>query len=123
MAYTKKTERTYKERGGANSKAALWNGMLHEKLQSEKPIYPPMKMVVDYDALYALLLEKGWLIIRTDPSLDRVDTTARGHRSTVSPVVKAFNCHVRVVRKQRLFIRRMAIDAWYVELGTNTEEN
>jgi hypothetical protein len=93
--------------------------MLHEKLQSEKPIYPPMKMVVDYDALYALLLKKGWLIIRTDPSLDRADT----NKSMQSPVVKAFNCHIRITRKQRLFIRRMAIDAWYIELGTNTEEN
>jgi hypothetical protein len=103
----------------ANKKAAIWNGLTVEQLQAVKPIFPPMKMVVDYDALYALLLEKGWLVIRTDPSLDR-KTSVGG---TEAPVVKAFNGHVRVVLKQRLFIRRMAIDAWYVELGINKEEN
>jgi len=103
------------------TKAVMWEGLTVEQLRAIEPFDPPMKLVVDYEALYQQLLKTGWMLIRTDPSLDR--PVGGGQKSHVAPLVKAFNCHVRVVLKQRLFMRRVALDAWYIELGLNKEEN
>lgn len=74
---------------------------------SVKPECPPMKLVVDYDALFDLLCQKHWLVLRTDPSKDKSDG---------NPMVKGFNNHVRLTKGQRLFTKRIAPDAWYVTL-------
>lgn len=87
----------------------------HEALTPQEP---PTLSIIDYDALYRRMVDNGgWTVIRTDPNYDRQTTSG----STEAPVVKALNCHVRVVRKQPLYIRRLARDAWYVEVGQPKE--
>jgi len=113
------TKKTYKKRRGPNRKPATWAGITLEELQTVRPIVPPMKMIVDYEAMYLMLKARGWLIIQTDPSLDR----SFGPKGSMeAPVIKGFNCHVRY-KKEILFTRRVGVNAWYVELGTKTEEN
>lgn len=75
-----------------------------------EPVHPPMRLVVDYDALAAVLDTKGWLVLRTDPSKDR----ANPNGSLETPMVKAFNSHIRVTRKRKLLTKRLAPDAWFV---------
>lgn len=85
------------------------------ELEELKPVEMPQKLVPapDYEALLAYLRKNGgWAVVRTDPKMDRRTTSG----STESPVVKAFNSHVRNTLKKALFTRRLARDAWYVEL-------
>jgi uncharacterized short protein YbdD (DUF466 family) len=85
------------------------------ELSDLKPMKMPQKLVPapDYEALLAHMRKNnGWAVIRTDPNLDRRTTSG----STEAPLVKAFNSHVRTTLKKALFTRRLALDAWYLEL-------
>lgn len=83
------------------------------ELSDLKPMKMPQKLVPDYEALLAHMRKNnGWVVIRTDPNMDR--RTASG--STESPMVKAFNSHVRNTLEKTLFTRRLAPGAWYLEL-------
>jgi hypothetical protein len=94
------------------------SGLLHERLGDPQEF--PMKLTPDYDALYERMVgNDGWTILRTDSSQDRQTVTG----STDAPMVKAFNCHVRHVRKQSLYTRRLAVNAWYLELGDKPSKN
>ena len=74
----------------------------------------PTRNMPDYDALHERMLDNGgWFVLRTDPREDR--RTASG--AIEAPLVKMVNSHFRTVRKQALHIRRLALDAWYIELG------
>jgi hypothetical protein len=78
----------------------------------------PTRSLPDYDTLYKRMVDNGgWFVLRTDPSEDRPTTSG----STEAPLVKMVNSHFRTVRKQALHIRRLALDAWYIELGKKGE--
>jgi hypothetical protein len=89
----------------------------HEDLN---PRACPTRTIPDYDALYQRIVDNGgWTVLRTNPHEDR--RTSSG--AWESPLVKAFNCHVRTVLKQALHTRRLARDAWYMELGDKQGES
>jgi hypothetical protein len=80
----------------------------------------PIRALPDYEALYRRMVDNGgWTVLRTNPSEDR--RTASG--AWESPLVKAFNGHVRTVLKQPLYTRRVAVDTWYMELGSTEKDD
>ena len=94
----------------------ILDGLTHDAL---KPLSAPHKLVPDYDALIQRMVDNGgWTVLHTNPDEDRRTTLG----SWESPVVKAFNCHVRVVLKRALYTRRLARDAWYLQLGEKQGE-
>lgn len=82
-----------------------------EALAAE-PTHPPMKLVLDHDAIARLLTDKPWLVLRVDPSQDRITNIG----AVESPAVKAVNNHVRITLKRRLLTKRIAPDAWFLML-------
>jgi hypothetical protein len=79
------------------------------------PIDPPTKQVVDNDAMFALLEAQAFVIVRVDPSQDRVNSNG----AVESPVIKAINAHARVVKGRRLFVRRLSEKDWLIFLDRN----
>ena len=80
----------------------------------------PMRFLPDYETLYARMVANGgWMVLRTDPKDDRPTTAG----AMEAPLVKMVNSHFRTVRKQALHIRRLASDAWYIEMGAMKGES
>lgn len=78
----------------------------------------PVRSTPDYDALLQRMVDNdGWTVVRTDPTQDRRTTSGAWE----SPLIKQINCHVRVVLKRPLYTRRLARDAWYIQLGDATD--
>lgn len=77
------------------------------------PTHPPMKLVVDYDAIVQTLTDKQWVVLHIDPAKNRTNKIG----ATEAPIIKALNAHVRVTLKRRLFTKRLAPDAWFVLLA------
>ena len=67
----------------------------------------PMKMVPNWDALYQILMQQGFVIIE---SID-VRTTSVGGEECVQ--VKSFNNHVRLTQGSRLQTKRISATRWY----------
>lgn len=86
-----------------------WGDIPDEVLDKEA-IYPPVKLVVDNDALFHLLKQQKWLVIQTDPHEDNPSGNA---------TIKAFNCYVRITKRMRLLTKRLSTDKWIVTLKTN----
>lgn len=63
----------------------------------------PTKIVYDWDALYAILVHRGFVIIESDNMRNEHDCVE----------VKAFNCHLRQVKKGRLRTKRISINRWF----------
>lgn len=63
----------------------------------------PTKEVYDWDALYAILMHRGFVIIESD--------NIRGEHDCVE--VKAFNCHIRQVKKVGLKTKRISRSRWF----------
>ncbi len=78
-----------------------------EKALTLKATPIPMKRVPDWDAMYAILMTKGFVII--DEGELRL-TTANGIENTM---VKALNCHMRVIRHMRLRTKRIGENRWF----------
>ena len=72
----------------------------------------PTKTVVmyDWDALHQTLVAQGFVIIDSDD----VRITPAGMEESIP--VKAFNTHMRVVKKLRLRTRRISAHRWYCTL-------
>lgn len=85
----------------------------------------PTKTIVanDYDALFQRMMDNGgWYVLRTDPEEDRPLMSRAGKINTMeSPSVKGINNHVRMVVKRPLYTRRLARDAWYLEVGAEND--
>jgi hypothetical protein len=67
----------------------------------------PMKQVFDWDALFKIMQDKGFVIIETD----LVRVTAAGTEEAV--LVKAFNSHVCLTQKQKLRTKRISATRWF----------
>lgn len=63
----------------------------------------PTKMVYDWDAMYAILAHRGFVIIESD--------NIRGEHDCVE--VKAFNSHLRQIKKIGLRTRRISANRWF----------
>lgn len=70
-------------------------------------VHPPVKLVVDNDALFDMLMQQKWMLIQTNPHED----TPQGNA-----MIKAFNCHVRITKKMRLLTKKLSTDTWVVTL-------
>jgi len=68
----------------------------------------PTRAVPDWDALYTTMLRKGYVII------DEGELYA-SHSSAAlqNTMVKAFNCHVRGIRNERLRTKRIGVNRWF----------
>lgn len=119
MTAKKKPARAKRQRGLPPLKLT---DLPHEAL-APQPM--PTKTVVanDYDALFQRMVDNGgWYVLRTDPEEDRPLMSRAGKLTTMeSPLVKGINNHVRMVVKRPLYTRRLARDAWYLELGAEKD--
>lgn len=89
--------------------------LTHEQLMSATPEAVPVKVVEmpDFEWLIKRIeANGGWTLILTDATKDRM--TALGSES---PLVKAFNNHMRITHKRPLYTRRLASNLWYLEVG------
>lgn len=68
-----------------------------------------MKQVPDWDAMYWLLVAKGYLVLECDNFIK----TGKS-KSVQSVTVKGLNNHVRITRKQQLFTKRIGPTRWFV---------
>lgn len=66
----------------------------------------PTKVVYDWDALYAILVHRGFVIIESD--------RLRGGHDCVE--VKAFNSHLRQIKDAKLKTKRIASNRWFCTL-------
>ena len=66
----------------------------------------PTKVAYDWDALYAILVHRGFVIIESD--------RVRGLHDCVE--VKAFNSHLRQIKKAKLKTKRISENKWYCTL-------
>lgn len=92
--------------------------MTHEQLMSVVPKTVPTKTIEmpDFEWLIKHMENNGgWTFILTDPTKDRPTTFG-----VESPLVKAFNNHMRLTQKRALYTRRIASDLWYLEIGKET---
>jgi hypothetical protein len=80
------------------------------------PIDPPTKQVLDNDAMFTLLEAQEFVVVRVDPSQDRVNSIG----AVESPVIKAINAHVRTVKGRKLFVRRLCEKDWLIFLDRTT---
>lgn len=70
----------------------------------------PTRVVPDWEALYQTMLTNGFVVI--DSEVER--TMANGSQECV--LVKAFNCHVRGTKKQKLRTKRIGTTRWFCSL-------
>lgn len=75
----------------------------------------PVKTVEDWDALYQMLLKRGFVIIESHD----LRRTASGAEESVP--VKAFNNHVRLSKRARLITKRISETRWYCTLSGETK--
>ena len=67
----------------------------------------PKKEVPDWDALYQVLLKRGFVIIESDD----LRMTTNGSEECIP--VKQFNCHLRLIKGVRLLTKRIGANRWY----------
>lgn len=70
----------------------------------------PTKVVPDWDALYQILVKRGFVVIE---SID-IRMTSIGAEECVP--VKSFNNHVRLTQGKRLLTKRISATRWYCTL-------
>lgn len=70
----------------------------------------PKKTVNDWDALYRVLLKRGFVIIESTD----LRRTAAGAEECVP--VKDFNNHVRITKRERLYTKRISETRWFCTL-------
>lgn len=70
------------------------------------------KIVPDWDAMYKLLLTQGFVIIDVDPS----ELQIAKNGAYESKLVKAFNNHMRVTKKIKLYTKRISTRRWFCTL-------
>lgn len=90
---------------------------LWEIALATEPSEIPMKMVPDYEQLYGKLLLKKVIVLECP--LEEQRTTSLG--SMEAPNVKAFNNHVRMVKKRPLRTKRISPTRWACYLGDDNE--
>jgi len=84
-----------------------WSDVPTEVLEMQA-VYPPVKLVVDHDALFDMLQKQKWMLIQTNPHEDTPSGNA---------MIKAFNCHVRAVKKMKLHTKKLSTTEWILTLG------
>ena len=84
-----------------------WSDVPTEVLEAQA-VYPPVKLVVDHDAWFDMLQKQKWMLIQTDP---------RENIPSGNAMIKAFNCHVRIVKKMKLRTKKLSMTEWVVGLG------
>jgi hypothetical protein len=77
---------------------------------SAAPTPIPMKMVPDWDALYQILMAKGFVIIESTD----VRATSIGGEECVQ--VKSLSNHVRLTQGSRMQTKRISATRWYCTL-------
>ena len=78
-------------------------GEIPEAAWVAAPTTIPTKVVHDWDALYAIMLHRGFVIIESD--------RLRGKHDCVE--VKAFNSHLRQIKDAKLKTKRIANNRWF----------
>lgn len=67
----------------------------------------PTKIQYDWEALFDVMQQQGFVIIESDVVRTRPD----GQVECV--IVKAFNCHVRTTQKKALRTKRIGSNRWF----------
>lgn len=75
-----------------------------------QPTPIPTKTVHDWDAMYQILLEQGFVVIESS----HIRANKTGGEESV--LVKSFNNHVRLTKNERLQTKRISLDRWYCTL-------
>lgn len=75
-----------------------------------QPTPVPQKIMYDWDALYAIVQDKGFIIIESDV----VRVLPSGAEESV--LVKAFNSHLRQTKSIGLRTKRISKTRWYCTL-------
>ena len=70
----------------------------------------PMKMVPDWEALYQILMKRGFVII------DSTDLRMTSIGAEECVPVKSFNNHVRLTQGKQLRTKRISATRWYCVL-------
>ena len=70
----------------------------------------PTKLVPDWDMLYLILKERGFVVIESE------DTRISANGTLECVPVKKFNCYVRTTRKGHLYTRRISGNRWVCTL-------
>jgi hypothetical protein len=70
----------------------------------------PTKLMPDWDALYATLERDGFVVIEEG----ELRQTAIG--SWENTMVKGLNSHIRVIKKMRMFTKRIGHNRWFCTL-------
>jgi len=70
----------------------------------------PTKLTPDWDALQETLEQEGFVVIEEG----ELRQTSSG--SWENTVVKAFNSHLRTIKKARLFTKRIGHNRWFCTL-------
>lgn len=70
----------------------------------------PTKLTPDWDALYATLEREGFVVI------EEGELRQTSSESWENTMVKAFNSHIRVIKKTRLFTKRIGHNRWFCTL-------
>lgn len=78
-----------------------------KKAMTAKATPIPTKLMPDWDALYAVLVKKGFVIIDEG----ELRPTSKGTLENV--MVKGFNNHVRMVKREALRTKRIGGNRWF----------
>ena len=78
-----------------------------KKAMTAKATPVPTKRVPDWDALYAVLVKKGFVII------DEGELRPTSNGTVQNTMVKAFNCHVRMIKQEPLRTKRIGENKWF----------
>ena len=76
-----------------------------------KPTPVPMKFVPDWEAMLAILMAKGFVVVEADG----MRVTKHGVQEAVN--VKNFNNYVRMTKRRQLLTKRISDTRWVCTLG------
>ena len=76
-----------------------------------KPTPVPMKSVPDWEAMLAVLMAKGFVVVEADG----MRVTKHGVQEAVN--VKNFNNYVRTTKRRQLLTKRISDTRWVCTLG------
>lgn len=77
---------------------------------SAEPTPVPTKIAYDWDKLFCIMVDKGYVVIESED----LRTLPSGTQESV--LVKMFNSHCAMVQKQNLRTKRIGANRWYCTL-------
>ena len=80
------------------------------KAFTAQPTPIPTRVVPDWDALQATLEREGFVVVEAG------ELRQAPNGSWENTIVKAFNSHLRTIKKVRLFTRRIGHNRWFCTL-------